>query len=101
MGFVKLYLAAQLLKLGVRHIFKLKLIAEHAEGCNVKARWQRRIPERLLVRRGRNMRAHGRLRIQIRQAALDIEPLYRVGVVRCPYLRRIAQHAEIKAVAAG
>ena len=38
MGFVKLYLAAQLLKLGARHVFKLKLIAEHAEGRNVEAR---------------------------------------------------------------
>ena len=35
---VKLYLAAQLPELGVRHIFKLKLVAEHAEGRNVKAR---------------------------------------------------------------
>ena len=100
MLFVKRYLPAQLLKLGARHVFELKLIAEYAEGRDVKARRQGRIAQGLLMRGGGDVRAHRRLRVEIRKSALDIQPLNGVGVVRGPDLRRIAQHAEVEAVTA-
>ena len=40
----------------------------------------------------------GGLRIEIIYSALDVQPFDGVGIVRRPYLRRVAKHTQIKAV---
>ena len=47
------------------------------------------------------MRPHRGERVQIGEPALDVQPLYGVGVVRRPDLRRETEHAEVEAVPAG
>ena len=99
--FVELYLPPRLAHLHRRELAQIKLIAQAAEAGDGKARAQRRVPQRLRVRRGRDVRPHRGERIEIGQPALDVQPLYGVGVVRGPDLRREAEHAEVKAVPAG
>jgi hypothetical protein len=42
---------------------------------------------------------YGGLRIEVIDSTLNVETLDGVGVIRCPDLRRVAKHTEIKTVA--
>ena len=83
-----------------RHIARVQLIAQRAEGGDVETGLERSGAQRLVVRAGGDMRADTALGIAVAVALLDMRAADSVGIVAAPYLWKIAEDAQIKAAAA-
>ena len=81
-------------------VFQVQLVPEASKCGHVEPRRQLRFTQGLLMRRFGDMGPHGGKRIQVGQPALNPEPFHGIRVIGSPYLRRVAQHSQIKAVSA-
>ena len=79
---------------------QIQLIAEGAEIGHIRSGLNGSVSAGLMVRRGRNVAAHGADRIDEGSAVLNLQPLVGIRIVARPGLGRIVQHAGVKASAA-
>ena len=98
---VKSYLLFHLLPFQLQKMLQIQLIAKAAEERHKTSGAQGCGAESLSMRCCADMGAEGGLGIEVGEIALNDLTLDGVGVVRAPYLRAKAQHAQVKAVAAG
>ena len=81
----------------VRDLRNVKFIAERTRHRNVSSRFKRSDPAYTVVRAVRNVSAEAGAGIAHRSAVLYLEPFYSVGIIACPYLRRVVEHTCVKA----
>lgn len=100
MGFVPGNLLADDLFLRRRGDGEIQLIAEQPESRDIEPTLERGLSRRLVVRARRDMRRHHTGRIAVARPGLNQLALVGIGIVAGPDLREIAEHPEVKPIAA-
>ena len=98
---VELNLLFYCLQIFLPHIAQIALIAQHAKCRHSESRLKRGDSECLVIRASGHVTADYRHRITIAVSRLYLKPLPGIRVITCPYLRHIAQYAEIESVSPG
>ena len=98
---VELHLLFYCLQIFLLHIAQIALIAQHAKCRHSESRLKRGDSECLVIRASGHVTAEYRHRVAIAVTRLYLKPLPGIRVITRPYLRHIAQYAEIKSVATG
>ena len=99
--FVELDLPGDLPPLLGGQFAEIQFIAQYAKGRHIEPGGQRHIAQCLGIGAHGHMIGNAGRRIEAVHTTLDLQPFRRVRIVRCPDLRRKAQHTQIKPIAAG